>query len=192
MQRKNRVLVPLKSSIRNIFKRKMFTERRNNFRGTNNIGNRSAFAMIMAVGVIIVVATIMLLSLNTTALTSKRTVDTYFYEQAELHTKSAIEYALYTIANNGCTDNISLIGANAIDGIYEVNIDMHYSFTGESTATTTTTNAAGNVCDNYTPNTAITTNEQNGSVLMDVTVSVPTSVTGAEPIRFFRRTIQKL
>ena len=35
----------------------------------------------------------------------------------------------------------------------------------------------------------ITTPEQNGSVLMDITV---TSEAGSEPIRYFRRTIQKL
>ncbi|MCW8839327.1 MAG: hypothetical protein OQJ77_00890 [Thiovulaceae bacterium] len=175
MQRKNRVLVPIKSSIKNIFKRKMFTERRNNFRGSNNIGNRSAFAMIMAVGVIIIVATIMLLSLNTTALTSKRTVDLYLYEQAELHTKSAIEYALYKIARDGCQNDLSI---ENLDGMYDINISMQYIGTS----------ASG--CTDYINN--LNTPEQNGSVMMDVTVSVPTSVTGAEPIRFFRRTIQKL
>lgn len=140
----------------------------------NRILNRPAFAMIMAVGVIIVVSTIMILSLNTTAVTSKKTVDLYLHEQAELHTKSAIEYALYEISTNGCTNTLN----KHLDDIYDINISMRYIGTS----------ASG--CNDYINN--LTTEEQNGSVLMDVTVTVPTSVTGAEPIRFFRRTIQKL
>jgi competence protein ComGC len=175
MQRKNSILMPLKSSARNVFHRKMFTERRNNFRGTKNIRNHSGFAMIMAVAVIIVVSTIMLLSLNTTALTSKRTVDLYLHEQAELHTKSAIEYALYKIATEGCQNNLNI---PALDGVYDINISMRYIGTSSSG------------CTDYINN--LTTEEQNGSVLMDVTVTIPTSVTGAEEVRFFRRTIQKL
>lgn len=141
----------------------------------NRVLAKPAFAMIMAVGVIIVVATIMLLSLNTTAITSKRTIDQYFYEQVELHTKSAIEYALYEIARDGCEDNLFI---NNLDGLYDINISMRYIGTSPSG------------CTDYIDN--LSTEEQNGSVLMDVTVTVPTSVTGAEPIRFFRRTIQKL
>jgi len=158
----------------------------------NNLLAKPAFAMIMAVAVIIVVSTIMLLSLNTTALTSKRSVDLYLHEQAELHTKSAIEYALYYIATYGCVNNLSRSGSNALIGVYDINITMSYSFTNEIGLNTTTTNEFGNPCRNYTPTTAITTEEQNGSVLMDVTVTIPTSVTGAEEVRFFRRTIQKL
>jgi hypothetical protein len=164
MQRKDSLLMPLKSTARNIF-------RRNNYKSTSH----PAFAMVMAVGVIIVVATIMLLSINTTALTSKKTVDLYLYEQAELHTKSAIEYALYEIATNGCTNNLNI---TALDGIYDINISMKYIGISSSG------------CTDYIDN--LTTLEQDGSVLMDVNVIIPTSITGTEPITFFRRTIQKL
>ena len=149
----------------------MFTVSRNNFKG-----KRSGFAMIMAMGVIILVATIMLLSLNTTALTSKRTVDLYFYEQAELHAKSAIEYSLYQIATNGCQSTPYVV--SNLDGIYDINITTR--FIG--------TSASG--CTDYI--TTLATPEQNGSVLMDVTVSIPANITGSEPIRYFRRTVQKL
>ena len=171
MQRKNSIL-----SI-NMLKRK------------KNKKNRSGFAMIMAVGVIILIATIMILSLNTTASTSKKTIDLYFYEQAELHAKSVIEYALYKIAKDGCQNAVLNI---TFDSIYNINISTQYAYTDENTTTTTTTNVSGNTCPNLTPTTAITTPEQNGNVMMDVTVTIPASITGTEPVRFFRRTIQKL
>ncbi|WP_373069575.1 hypothetical protein [Sulfurimonas sp.] len=151
----------------------------------NRILNRSGFAMIMAVGVIILISTIMLLSLNTTASTSKRTVDLFLYEQTELHAKGAIEYALYDIATNGCQNSRNI---SELDGVYDINISMKYSYTNETGANTTSSNG----CTNLTPTTAITTDEQNGTVMMDITVTVPSSVTGTEPVTFFRRTIQKL
>jgi hypothetical protein len=172
MQRKNSILGM-----------KMFNRNRKN--------TRDGFAMIMAVGVIIMISTIMLLSLNTTAATSKRTVDLFLYEQAELHTKSAIEYALYKISKEGCQDIPIII--NGLDGVYDINVSTQYSYTGEDGSNfTTTTNEAGDVCDNLTPTTAVTTPEQNGTVMMDVTVTIPASITGTEPVTFFRRTIQKL
>lgn len=142
----------------------------------NSFLARSGFAMVMAVSVIILVSTIMILSLNSTALTSKRTVDLYIYEQAELHIKSAIEYALYKIAKDGCTDQIN---ETTPDGIYDINITMKYIFDSD---------IAG--CTEYIDD--ISTPEQNGSVMMDVRVSVDSNVTSAEPITLFRRTIQKL
>lgn len=154
--------MPLKANKRNIFK--------SNCTKTK----RSGFAMVMAIGVIIVVSTIMLLSLHTTALTTKRTVDLYFYEQAQLHTKSAIEYALYEIAQTGCINKRDF----SFDNLYDVNISMKYI------------GIAPSGCTDYINN--LITPEQDGSVLMDVRVRISSDVTGNEPITFFRRTIQKL
>ena len=156
---------------------KMFNKNRKN--------KRAGFAMIMAVGVIIMISTIMILSLNTTASTSKRTVDLFLYEQAELHTKSAIEYALYRIGRDGCINTLNI---PALDGIYDINISMKYSYTNDTSSPT----ASSNGCTNLTPTTAITTPEQNGTVMMDVTVTIPETITTTEPVRFFRRTVQKL
>jgi hypothetical protein len=156
----------------------------------NRILVKPAFAMILAVAIIILISGVMLLSLNISSQTSKRTIDTYLYEQAELHAKGAIEYALYEIARTGCLD--TNLPITALDGIYDINISTRYSYTGETGVNTTTVNVDGDQCPNYTPNNAVTANEQNGSVLMDVTVTIPASVTGTEPVRFFRRTIQKL
>lgn len=177
MQRKNYILMPLKSTIRDTTS---YTLNSRDF-STKNIpyaqANRSGFAMIMAVVVIIVVATIMMFTLSQTTQTVKRTVDMYLYEQTELHAKSAIEYALFKIAEDGPCTTVDSI---TIDAIYDVNYTIKYIYKN---------NPCGNPLDYIT---AITTDEQNGSVLMDVAISVDADNTGSEPIRFFRRTMQKL
>jgi len=174
MQRKNSILISLGINRRNNLRKKMFTKAYYRANGTHK---RSGFAMIMAVGVIILISTIMLLSLNTTASTSKRTVDLFFYEQAELHTKSGIEYALYRIAKDGCHNSLNI---PALDGVYDINISMQYIVS--------TPSASG--CNDYV--NTLQSPEQNGSVMMDVNVTISESLTGTEPVRFFRRTIQKL
>jgi Tfp pilus assembly protein PilV len=136
---------------------------------------RSGFAMIMAIIVVLVVSTIMALSLALTAQTSKRTVDLYLYEQVALHAKSAAELALLDIAQNGCTDNYNTTFNGSI---YTANVTMRYVYE---------TSIGG--CTDYFN---ITTPEQSGSVLMDVTVSVNDPSITTEPIRYFRRSIQKL
>lgn len=159
MQRKNNLLMPLKSPT-----------------------NHNGFAMIIAVIVMITIATIIMFTLSKSTQTVKRTADSYLYEQAELHTKSAIEYALFRIAGEGCINNLNF----TLDTIYDVNITARYVYTGATTNVAGTTN-----CNEYI-NPYITTNEQNGSVLMDIVISIDSADTGTDPIRYFRRTIQKL
>jgi len=179
MQRKNNLLMPFKSTVRNIFCIKMFTGSRNNLRVTQT---RSGFAMISAVLIMMIVATIMMFTINQTTQTVKRTADLYLYEQVELHIKSATEYALFRIAGNntaaGCINALNF----TIDTIYDVNITMQYVFNPII--------IAGAGCTNYIG--TLVAPEQDGSVLMDVTISVDADDTGSEPIRYFRRTIQKL
>ena len=152
-------------------------QRKNSILKTNPLQKRDAFAMIMAIIVIIVISTIMALSLSLTTQTTKRTIDLYLYEQVELHAKSAAELALLEIAKNGsCTT----IPSYTIDGVYDVNISLQYIYTNPSPCTAAQTYFE------------ITTPEQNGSVLMDVTVSVDDPSIASEPIRYFRRSIQKL
>lgn len=138
---------------------------------------RGAFAMIMAIFVIIIISTIMALSLSLTTQTSKRTTDIYLYEQAELVAKSATERALLEIANNGCQNTFT-----TDTGMFDISVTMQYIYTGVVVG-----------CTPYNPASPIyiTTPEQNGSVLMDVEVTVKNNIT-TEPIRYFRRSIQKL
>ncbi len=155
-------------------------QRKNNILNSRH-NKRSGFAMIMAVTVIVIVATIMALSLSLTTQTTKKTTDLYLYEQAILLSKSATEYALLRIAQDGrCTHTNDLVNFTDPSGFYNIDITLLYVYTTDCPIQT----------DNYFPvGTTIQTPAQDGSVLMDVTVS--TNV-GTEPITYFRRTIQKL
>ena len=142
----------------------------------NYLLKKSGMAMIMAIVVIVVLSTIMALSLSLTVQTTKRTTDLYLHEQVVLYSKSAAELALLDIAKNGCQDTFN----TNFDGIYDANITMKYIYKGSLPNTCT---------QSYF---SISTDEQNGSVLMDITVTISDSSVTSEPIRYFRRVIQKL
>ncbi len=151
-------------------------QRKNNILKTS----RNGIAMIMAISVIVVVATIMALSLALTAQTSKQTTNLYLYEQSVLLSKSATEYTLLLIAQNPpCSDiNTSFVQ----DSIYTIDIGVSYIYNTNADCLT----------NGGTLFTTVTTPSQDGSALIDVTVSVTDSSVTSEPIRYFRRTIQKL
>jgi len=149
----------------------------------NNIlkSTHNGMAMIMAIAVIVIIGTIMTLSLSLTSQTVKRTTDLYLYEQSVLLSKSATEYALLKISqDNNITNPCGTTSLNfPQDEIYDINISILYVYT--------------NLCPtNANSFTTVTTDEQNGSVLIDVSVSVTDVTVTSEPIRYFRRTIQKL
>jgi hypothetical protein len=155
-------------------------QRKNNFlKNSSHQIYRDGIAMIMAISVIVIIGTILALSLSFSSKSLKNTTDIYLYEQAQLLSKSATEYALLKIAQDGpCshTDDLNFVQ----DDIFDINISLHYIYTSPSPCTTEQT---------YT---TVTTPEQNGSVLMDVWVSVPDQNISPDQMHYFRRTLQKL
>ena len=146
---------------------------------------KSGIAMIMAIAVIVVIATIMALSIALSSQTNKRTTDVYVYEQAVLLAKSAAEYTLLRISeDNNSTDPCHVNALNFSQDYYDINVSVKYSYTNYPTDTTK--------CPTSVRFAPVTTDEQNGSVLMDISVSVNNNTITSEPIRYFRRTIQKL
>jgi flagellar basal body-associated protein FliL len=139
---------------------------------------RAGMAMIMAIMVIVIIATIMALALALTSETTKRTTDIYLHEQAALYSKAAAEFALLNIAKNGCSNSYNHTFGAAGEIQFDANVTMQYSYT---------TPIAG--CTQYI---TINTPAENGSVLMDIAVTLHDSTITSEPIRYFRRTIQKL
>lgn len=146
---------------------------------------RNGFAMIMAIIVIVVLTTIMALTLNLTSQTTKQTTDLYLREQAVLLAKSAAEYALLAISghdrgaggNTNCLGSVNAVYPSTASPIFDINVSMQY---------------IGLHCQNgFNYVDSISTPESNGTVIMDITVSSDPSVS-TEPIRYFRRTIQKL
>jgi Tfp pilus assembly protein PilX len=159
-------------------------QRKNNILRNSCSKHRSGFAIIMALTVIVVIGTIMALSIALTTQTTKRTTDMYLYEQAALLSNSAAEYALLRISQAAPCSIPSLNFTH--DTMYDINITMEYIFNDPSPCTT----AAGD--DWFDPN-FIVEEDTDGTVLMDITVSVPTSKNvSSEPITFFRRSLQKL
>lgn len=155
-------------------------QRKNNF--LRNRMQKSGFAMIMAITVIVIMATLMAVALSMSAKSTKSTVDLYVYEQALLLSKSAAEYALLKISQeNNSTNPCEFTGANFKKDYYDVNISVKYIYTNFPTT-----------CHDAQQYTTVTTPEQNGSVLMDITVAVHDANITSEPISYFRRTIQKL
>ncbi|MEA1920346.1 MAG: type II secretion system protein [Campylobacterota bacterium] len=153
--------------------------------------SRSGMAMIMAIAVIVVLGTIMAMSLQITAQTSKQTVNDYLHEQAILLTRSATEYTLLRISAqdrnvSGCLT--ALNGTYAPDGttLFDMNVSIRYiGLSGEG---------ALNECtpgQNYIQNTDVSDDNSKGSILLDIIVTADESLT-TEPIRYHRRTLQKL
>jgi hypothetical protein len=148
--------------------------------------NRPAFAMIMAISVIVIVATIMALGMLLSAQSTKKTADLYLHEQAVLLAHSAAEYSLLKIAQDGpCTHFNDLTFIQ--DGIYQISITNRFIYTAPLPPGCVNDGSAN---DNVYA--IVTTPEQNGSVLMDVSVSVVDPTVVSEPIRYFKRSIQKL
>jgi hypothetical protein len=163
-------------------------QRENNFlrsstRKSSKQNFRSAMAMMMAIITLVVISTIMALSLSMTAETSKKSINLYLHEQAQLLTQSATEYTLLKIAKNAPCTNLNE-NISKQDGIYDINISISYIYTSEVPCLENPNRG--------TLYTTISTPEQNGSALIDVTVSVTDKNISTEPIRVFRRTIQKL
>jgi len=143
---------------------------------------RSGIAMMMAIITLVVISTIMALSLSMTAQTTKQSTDLYLHEQATLLSQSATEYALLQISQNPPCSSLSDKLNFVENGIYDINISLGYIYDSNISCITN----GGKLY------AIVTTPEQNGSVLIDVTVSVTDKNISTEPIKIFRRTIQKL
>lgn len=161
-------------------------------------GQRNAIAMILAIGTMVILATIMALSISLSSQTTKTTTNYYLHEQTVLLSKSAAEYALLRISqdlpcthqNFNFTPDLNQDGST-LDDIYDINIDLTYIYTGNAPCTADATlDGVGTAASRRYFN--ITTPAQNGSVLMDITVSVTDVNITSEPICYFKRTIQKL
>ncbi|MDD2449209.1 MAG: hypothetical protein PHG10_06080 [Sulfurimonas sp.] len=159
-------------------------QRKNYILNKRNSLHRSGFAMIMAIIAIVIISTIMAFSLSLTTQTAKTTTDTYLYEQAVLYSKSAAELALLeiaktNIAEDGCLNSFETDFPDELgkESLFQAKVTMKYVYSAEVTG-----------CDKYF---IITTPEQNGTVLMDITITTKDAV-ATEPIRYFRRSVQKL
>ncbi len=145
---------------------------------------RNGFAMIMAIFFMILIATLLSYMLSTTTETAKRTTNIYVNEQAQLLAKSAVEYALLRVSGTdrsggNCDNGFTAVYPDNVNPIFDISVSIKYIGFGA---------LAG--CTDYIGN--IATEESNGTMLIDVYVSDNASLNLSEPIRYHRRTLQKL
>ena len=152
---------------------------------------RSGFAMIMAIFFMIVIATLLSYMLSSTTETAKRTTNIYVNEQAQLLAKSAVEYAILAVSGHdrtvGCINTINS-HYPATNPLFDIRVDIQYYGFGLIGGWGCNTLITG-VTD------TIATPESNGTMMIDVYVTSSTGVGGlnlSEPIRYHRRTLQKL
>ena len=148
---------------------------------------RSGIAMIMAVAVLVVLATIMAFSIQMTTKTGKRVVDIYVRNQAELYAKNAAEFALYQISQSASRCSPSSIGPFTIDGLYTVTVDLDYAYADNNAST-----CGANDYVTLTNPPVGQSDREYGYVKIDVTVNVNSSSVNSEPIRVFRRYIEDI
>lgn len=116
--------------------------------------------------------------------TSKRVVNDYVHEQTYFLAKSATEYALLEVSGHdrstGCLEKINKqYPADVANPYFDINISIRYFGFGT---------IAG--CDNITD--TLISSESNGTMLIDVVVSTNDNANLSTPIKYHRRTIQKL
>jgi len=128
-------------------------------------------------------------------ISTNRTQDDYLHEQAQLLARSATEYAILAVSGhevnttNGCINRINMVYPTAANPMFNIGIDLQYimfhDVGGVLTVYGGCTPIAGTGGIAQTP-------ESNGTVLMDVTVTSSNQLNLTEPIRYERRTLQKL
>jgi len=147
-------------------------------RKNNNVKLRNASAMLIAIFFIVILSTIIAISLSMNASTVKRTVDVYLYEKATLLAKSAAEYAVLRIGlDNNNTNPCNVTSLNYNQDGFDIKVSILYSYKNPPAS------CNGNLF------ATVTSDDQNGTALIDVAV---TSTLNSEPIRYTRRSLQKL
>lgn len=141
---------------------------------------RKAFSMITAIFVIVVLATIAMLSLSMVANTSQNTMIQYRQEQAALYAKSYTELAVMAVTQYGrsaqCVNNIS---GTTVDG-YAVSGTIGYI--GGATLNAN--------CDRLAGGTTSAIDDSIESVVIDMDVSYTDTTISPNPVRFHKRTIK--
>lgn len=145
---------------------------------------RRGFTMVIAIFFMVLVATLGAFALNLSSATAKHTTDIFLREQAELLAQGATEMAVERILSNpNQLSGTNCPGANFLstrfpdnteNRLFDIRVDVIQIF-GDI-------NGCG---------TAISTDASKGTVILDVTVTANQNITNT-PVRFHRRTIQKL
>ncbi len=137
--------------------------------------SRQGFSLLLAIVVMITIATLMAIMISLISTTAKQTSDIYVSEQTKLLARSSTELALLAISGHNNSANC----INYINFTYQTNYDVNMSLYYIGTNLPSSCNTLDN---------NISTKESNGTVIIDTYVTFNGA---SEPIRYHRRTIQK-
>ena len=154
---------------------------------------RGGFAMIMAIFFMVLMATLMLYMLNASAETTERTTSDYVNEQAQLLAKSTVEYALLRVSGFDRKTDVNGIATDCLTKLnltypetspmYDITVNISYHGLGATAPAKCTANGT---------QASINTAESVGTMLIDVYVESRDDLQLNEPVRYHRRTLQKL
>lgn len=138
---------------------------------------RSGFSMLTAIGIMVLIATVMTLMLMLTTTSADKTTNIYLKEQTHLLARSATEYALLAASGHdystNCLENINF-------KYNDYNVTMQLYYIGNNLPCNADHLLANNIA----------TVDSNGTVIIDTRVSFPIST--EQNATYVRRTIQKL
>ena len=142
---------------------------------------RRGFGLITAIVIMMTVAVLMSLMIGLSSSTVKQTSNLFIKEQARLYLRSATEFALLAISGHdnsvSCVEDVNITFDN---NSYHASVDIWYMGRGISAS-----------CSKIVDNT-IQTDDSNYTVIMDVIVEANQTKLGlSEPIKLYRRTLQK-
>ncbi|MHC3995223.1 hypothetical protein ACXWTF_10370 [Thiomicrolovo sp. ZZH C-3] len=160
----------------------------------NRVLKRGGFAVIASVFMMLLITLMLLKMLSYTTDTAKRTSNNYLNEQAQLLAFNATEDAVYRISGenssggNACTQSYNIHYPSAAPYMFDINVSISYIW-----ATDLTPGDAS--CRNYIGAGAtyqLESNITNGAAVVDVIVTTNDTLNLSEPVRFHRKTLQKL
>ena len=148
--------------------------------------SRKGFMLIYAIALIVLVSTVLMMSLELSSESSKRTTSTFLNTQAHLLAMSATEYAVLQVSDynrsahsNKCLHTINMSYPDLSPTLFDINITIRYI--GLNCA-----NSEANLVD------SIATTDAKGALILDVNVKANEGVNVGEDFAYHRRTVQKL
>ena len=146
---------------------------------------RGAFNLLMAIFILLLLAGLGVLTMKYVKIKANHFADSFVKEQAELFADSVIEATLLKIEGvdrkkDGCP---TLFRFTSPDGRFEANVSLlsYYLYKGKD-------NDGGSYCTNVV---AIQTPESHGYVLLELNLTSRPGSKVANPVRIYRRTLQR-
>jgi predicted Zn-dependent protease len=139
---------------------------------------RSGFSMLTAIGIMVLIATVMTLMVMLSTTSADKTANIYVKEQSHFLARSATEYALLAASAHNYGGANCLENVNVSYDIYTINVSLTYIGTNLPCTA------------NRELGAAVQTAGSVGTVIVDTEVIFP--VTATQNVRYVRRTLQKL